>query len=402
MNAPRSDRSFRRLLLCSRALAWVVCLTLSAATAHAHPPLATIATLRIDAKRHVDLSVHYDALAFALNDVSANIPDEPMFELLRGGDEALAESLAACGPRFERLCDLEAGGARVPLVVVTVPTVAEVRAEEARRPTYPLPIKSSLEAHAQLSAGAASVSIRFPEILGVVVVTIDRPGVEPVAIPLGPNERSPEFTIADTPDTYTTSPPLRESTDVTGSSRWEANLRFISLGFRHIVPEGSDHMLFVLGLFLLTPRLRPVLVQISAFTLAHTATLTLTSLRIIGLPTTVVEPAIAASIAFVGIENLVITRVTPWRTLAAFVFGLVHGMGVATSFHEAGLPDGQLVSSLVAFTVGVEGGHLAVLLAAFVLLGWARGRQWYRPRVAVPLSLVISAIAIVWFVQRVS
>ncbi|QQS09302.1 MAG: HupE/UreJ family protein [Phycisphaerales bacterium] len=393
-------RETRWRALWSRIVPIVACLTLVAPTAFAHPPLATVATLRIDTDGHVDLTVHYDALAFALNDVSANIPDEPMFELLHAGDDAIAQSLAACGPRFEQLCILEADSNRIPLSVATLPTVADVRAEEARRPTYPLPIKSTLESHAQLTASTSSITIRFPEILGIVVVTIDRPGFEPVAIPLGVNERSPAFKIIPIYESGSTTQPEPPAAGDSNSSRWQAFLRFVSLGFRHIVPEGQDHMLFVLGLFLLTPKARPVLLQISAFTLAHTVTLALTSLRIIGLPASIVEPAIAASIAFAGIENLVITRVTPWRTLAAFIFGLVHGMGVATSFNEAGFPEGTLVSSLVAFTLGVEGGHLAVLLAAFVLLGWTRNRAWYRPRIAIPLSLVISAIAIVWFVQR--
>ncbi len=386
--------------LWSHAISLVACLTLVTPTAFAHPPLATVAALHINTDGHVELTVHYDALAFALNDVSANIPDDPMFELLHASDDALAQSLAACGSRFERLCILEANTNRIPLTVATLPTVADVRAEEARHPTYPLPIKSTLEAHAQLSTSTSSITICFPEILGIVVVTIDRPGFEPVAIPLGVNERSPAFKIIPVGKSGSTSKPEHPAARDSDSSRWHAFLRFISLGFRHIVPEGQDHMLFVLGLFLLTPKARPVLLQISAFTLAHTVTLALTSFRIIGLPTTFVEPAIAASIAFVGIENLVITRVTPWRTLAAFVFGLVHGMGVATSFNEAGFSEGTLVSSLVAFTLGVEGGHLAVLLSAFMLLGWTRNRAWYRPRVAIPLSLVISAIAIVWFVQR--
>mgnify|MGYP000923236644 CR=1 FL=1 len=145
----------------------------------------------------------------------------------------------------------------------------------------------------------------------------------------------------------------------------------------------------------------PAKLQISAFTLAHTLTLTLTSLNIIGLPSHIVEPAIAASIAVVGIENLFTKRVDWKRSAVAFGFGLVHGMGVATAFNEAGFPEGRLIPSLAAFTVGVEAGHLAVLAGAFALLAWTRSRPWYRTRVAVPLSLAISLVALVWFVQRV-
>ncbi len=106
------------------------------------------------------------------------------------------------------------------------------------------------------------------------------------------------------------------------------------------LPQGLDHCLFVLGLFLLIPKFKPVLWQISpAFTVAHThSTLTLTSLHIIGLSSRIVEPTIAASIAVIGIENLVTKEIHPWRPAIAFLFGLVHGMGVATAFNDAGFP----------------------------------------------------------------
>src|SRR5205814_3818726 len=106
------------------------------------------------------------------------------------------------------------------------------------------------------------------------------------------------------------------------------------------------------------------------------------------------------SIAFIGIENLLTTQVHSWRIIVAFVFGLVHGMGIATAFNEAGFPPGQLVNSLAAFTVGVEAGHLTVLVAAFLALSWTRNKKWYRARVAIPISLLIALVAIVWIVQR--
>jgi uncharacterized membrane protein YidH (DUF202 family) len=84
----------------------------------------------------------------------------------------------------------------------------------------------------------------------------------------------------------------------------------------------------------------------------------------------------------------------------AFLFGLVHGMGVATAFNEAGFPAGQLVSSLAAFTVGVEMGHVAILVAACAALGWCRNKPWFRARVTIPGSLIISVIALVWLWQR--
>src|SRR6185295_8754589 len=140
--------------------------------------------------------------------------------------------------------------------------------------------------------------------------------------------------------------------------------RYVILGFTHIIPQGADHALFVLGLFLLTPRVKALLWQITAFTIAHSLTLTLATFHLLKLPSIVIEPTIAASIAFIAVENLATTKVHAWRPVVAFVFGLVHGMGFASALSEVGLPTGQLVAALVAFNVGVECGHVTVLAAA--------------------------------------
>jgi len=407
--------------------------------------VATSAIVKVSSSGAIDLTLTHDVLAFALNDQSQNIPDGPMFELLNGPEEVLTASLREAATRFESLCVLTAGGTRVPLRVRSYPSAAEVYGVKAKKPKYPLPIKLELHATASVPAGSTSLKIRFPEMLGIVVVTIDRPGAEPVALPLEPNEPSPDFELSlravdpgstaangvetsssakdgvleaggaasaegnpgtkvDDAESVSSSTdgegPASKRSDGTG---WASVFgRFTILGFEHIIPNGTDHALFVLGLFLLSPKPRPVILQISAFTVAHTITLTLTSLNIIGLSPNIVEPTIAASVAFVGIENLCTTKVHTWRSGVAFLFGLVHGMGVASAFNEAGFPQGQLVSSLAAFTVGVEGGHLGILAAAFLFLGWTSRKSWYRVRVAIPLSLVISLIALVWLVQRVT
>lgn len=423
----RSWLRARAVFLC----AVVATLACFGRVALSHPPVATAAIVKVDRSGVIDITLVHDVLAFALNDQSQNIPDGPMFELLNGPDKVLAAALREAATRFESLTILSADGTRVPVRVVSYPSAAEVLERKARKPDYPLPIKLELHATAAVPVETKSLRLRFPEMLGIVVVTIDRPGEEPMALPLDPNELSPALNVSlgegsrgpgdndgvgggDTRHggTRNASGPLDSDTTRAGASptttprRTEDSgwagvfARFTRLGFEHILPGGPDHALFVLGLFLLSPRLRPVVLQISAFTVAHTITLTLTSLNVIGLPSSIVEPAIAASIAFVGVENLCTTKVHAWRSAVAFLFGLVHGMGVATAFNEAGFPAGQLVPSLAAFTVGVEGGHLAILFAAFLALGWTAQKPWYRARVAIPLSLGISAIALVWFVQR--
>ena len=184
-------------------------------------------------------------------------------------------------------------------------------------------------------------------------------------------------------------------------SRWGVVVDYIIIGFEHIVPKGLDHILFVLGLFLLSARLVPLLWQVSAFTVAHTITLGLSIYGVLALPASIVEPLIALSIAYVGIENCFSGKLQPWRVLLVFVFGLLHGMGFAGVLQEIGLPDGEFVTALISFNVGVELGQLAVILAAFYIVGWFRHRDWYRQRIVIPGSLVIAVTGFYWAWERV-
>src|SRR2546425_1895072 len=140
-------------------------------------------------------------------------------------------------------------------------------------------------------------------------------------------------------------------------SRASIALQFLALGFTHIVPKGLDHMLFVLGIFLLGRRLRQVLAQVSAFTIAHSITLALSVYGIVSVSPSVVEPLIAVSIAYVAIENIFMTELKPWRLALVFAFGLLHGMGFAGALKELGLPRSEFVLALATFNVGVEAGH---------------------------------------------
>lgn len=182
---------------------------------------------------------------------------------------------------------------------------------------------------------------------------------------------------------------------------WTIAGRYLVLGFEHIVPKGLDHILFVLGLFLLSAKPRPLLWQVTAFTAAHTVTLALASLGLVTLPASIVEPLIALSIVYVAVENVVVRELTPWRPAVVFAFGLLHGLGFAGVLGELGLPEGQLFPSLVGFNLGVELGQLAVLAVAFGVLGVFAQRPWYRKRVTVPLSLLIAAVGLFWVWERI-
>lgn len=176
---------------------------------------------------------------------------------------------------------------------------------------------------------------------------------------------------------------------------------FVGHGITHIVPHGLDHMLFVLGLFLLSARIKPLLTQVTAFTVAHTVTLALSTTGTIRLPSSVVEPLIAASIAYVAVENICLSRVRATRLLLVFAFGLLHGMGFAGALADLGLPPGNRALALVSFNVGVELGQLSVLTVAWLVIGLPfREKPWYRARVVVPLSAAIAAVGLYWAVTR--
>ena len=191
------------------------------------------------------------------------------------------------------------------------------------------------------------------------------------------------------------------SGDIAGETRTAVFGQYLVLGFTHILPKGLDHMLFVLGLFLLSTRLAPLLWQVTAFTLAHSITLALSMYGVIALPASIVEPLIAASIVAIAVENLFTARLHSWRIFVVFGFGLLHGLGFAGVLTEIGLPRDEFVTGLVAFNVGVEGGQLAVIAIAFLAVGyWFRHRPWYRQRVVLPLSALIALTGMYWMVER--
>ena len=184
-------------------------------------------------------------------------------------------------------------------------------------------------------------------------------------------------------------------------TRWEQFLDYIIIGFEHIVPKGLDHILFVIGIFLLSSHWKPLLTQVTAFTIAHSITLGLSIYGIVQLPSNIVEPLIAASIVYVGIENLFTQKLQKWRAAVVFAFGLLHGLGFASVLFEIGLPRDAFLEGLLAFNIGVELGQLAVIAVAFVVIGfWGRNREWYRPWVIVPGSLAVSVVGGWWFLER--
>ena len=177
---------------------------------------------------------------------------------------------------------------------------------------------------------------------------------------------------------------------------------YLKLGYRHILPEGFDHILFVISLCLLSNKIKVIFWQATAFTVAHSITLAMSMKNIIVAPSAVVEPIIALSIVFVAVENLLLKELKPWRIVIVFMFGLIHGLGFASALNEIGLPRNKFATSILSFNVGVELGQITIILLAFGLIISRFGNKvWYRQRIVYPLSIIIAITAAFWTYQRV-
>ncbi|HVV53446.1 MAG TPA: HupE/UreJ family protein [Polyangia bacterium] len=172
----------------------------------------------------------------------------------------------------------------------------------------------------------------------------------------------------------------------------------LKLGVEHIL-TGADHLVFLFGLILVGGRLRSLIGVVSAFTIAHSITLALAALSIFTPSPRLVEPAIALSIAYVGLENLFVHDASKrWRI--TFPFGLIHGFGFAGALREIALPRPQVPVALVSFNLGVEIGQLAVLLVALPLVLTLRRAPWFGERGVRALSVAIAIGGGALFVAR--
>ena len=186
----------------------------------------------------------------------------------------------------------------------------------------------------------------------------------------------------------------------TRQGAWAVVARFLPAGVHHIL-IGPDHVLFLIGLLLLGGSLRQLALVVTAFTVAHSLTLSLAVLGIVSPPARLVEPAIALSIVYVGADNLLVKSGRDMRPWIALVFGLVHGLGFASVLREMDLPRRALGWSLFSFNLGVEIGQLAVVAAVAAVLAAVKARsEWARRRLAVIGSAGVAAFGAVWFVQR--
>lgn len=187
---------------------------------------------------------------------------------------------------------------------------------------------------------------------------------------------------------------------------WSVIGRFLKLGVEHIL-LGFDHVLFLLAVILVIRSLRDTIGLVTSFTIAHSITLLLAGLGIVTLPGRIVEPIIAASIAYVALRNLAILKSGQVgklreRWMTTFGFGLVHGLGFAGALREIEIPGRYFVPALLTFNVGVEVGQLLVLAVALPLLWLLANRApKLRQRVLITISVLIGIIAILWLLERI-
>ncbi|MCW1923155.1 HupE/UreJ family protein [Luteolibacter arcticus] len=177
------------------------------------------------------------------------------------------------------------------------------------------------------------------------------------------------------------------------------------IGFRHIIPEGTDHLLFILGVYLGSRRFKEILWQVTAFTVAHCVTLLFTMAGLVRFPEAVahwVEIGIAASIAFVAVENLLPDAKRPFgrRLAIVTVFGLVHGLGFAGALSEVDWPRHLFLPAVFCANVGIEFAQLLIVITGLLLTAWFWKKAWYRKAVVMPASTVIALIALYWAVDR--
>lgn len=250
-------------------------------------------------------------------------------------------------PQMADNITVRAGDAVLPLTLTTV-QVPAVEDESLSR-------LSSIQFTAPVPEGAETVQIGWVRSYGTLVVR--------------------QMGVDDPYDGYLEAGQVSDPIALTGGNAMGAAATFFSYvptGFDHIVPLGVDHILFVLGLFFLSTHLKPLLWQVSAFTLAHTITLALAALGYVTVPASIVEPLIALSIAYVAVENIFLRTLSPWRPFIIFGFGLLHGLGFASVLAQFGLPEQNFVPALIGFNIGVEIGQICVIAVAYLCVYMAR------------------------------
>jgi hypothetical protein len=370
-----------RILLRRLALSMALVLTISGG-ARAHEIRPTIADVEITQDQvTLTLRITLETVLAGIDPDSVQdtdqAPEAAIYDRLRALDPARLEAaLRADWARISQGFLIEVEGQRLSPDIISVMIPAQGDIE--------LPRDSILILSADLPPGAAGVRLGLARGYGSFVPRQTGGGPDAYEGFLAGGSLTPELPRAG----------------ILTESAGAVFLRYIGVGFEHILPLGLDHILFVLGLYFFASRAGPLLWQVSAFTLAHTITLALAATGVVKIPASIVEPLIAASIVYVGIENIFGRGNLKGRTALVFGLGLLHGLGFASVLGDYGIASGRFVPALLGFNIGVEFGQLTVIAMAFAVTGWFIKRNWYRQVIATPASLVIAAIGAYWVVER--
>ena len=330
------------------ALVWI---TLASA-AHAHEVLPTIGDMElIDGQLTFSLEGNFESIVAGidldgLEDTEA-APEAEIYDGLRALEpEAFIAEFDAQWPQMADSIQVLIDGSPVALELTSI-AVPEVGDVEVVR-------QSTVQFSAAVADGSQTMQIDWPAEYGVLVLR--------------------QMGVDAGWDGYLSGGGLTDPVSLAGGDElggWAAFFQFIPVGVEHIVPLGLDHILFVLGLFFLSVKMRPLLWQITAFTAAHTVTLALATLGYVNIPDEymwIVESIIAASIVYVAVENIFTDGLNPWRPAIIFGFGLLHGLGFASVLQAYGLPDGAVLPALLGFNIGVELGQLLCIAIAFIIV----------------------------------
>ncbi len=181
-------------------------------------------------------------------------------------------------------------------------------------------------------------------------------------------------------------------------------IKFFVLGVQHIIPKGLDHILFIFGLFLFSSSLKKLITQITIFTIAHSITLIFVSLSVMRINPQIVEPIIALTIVYVGLENIFKNYIKEYfRYVVILFFGLLHGLGFALVLSDIGYRSTDLFINLFSFNIGIEVAQISIVLVLYILiaLNFAKNKN-YRKFFQVPSSILISSIGLYWFFERIN
>jgi hypothetical protein len=353
------------------------------AQAHEIRPAIVSTNFNPDQRYDITIVANMEALLVGIGPQHTDTNDSPSaaaYDALRVLEPAeLRQRIEAFLPRWLPGIEVEFDGQRVnpKVAAIDVPPTGDLG----------LARLTTIRLEGEIPPGAREFRWRYASEFGSSVLRVKRAGDdEIVATWLKDGNKSDAIPLAG----------------AAAKSTLQTFVEYVQLGFTHILPQGLDHILFVLGLYLLSTHFRPLLVQVTSFTVAHSITLALGLYGVVTVSPAIVEPLIAASIVFVAVENLVTSELHAWRPFVVFGFGLIHGLGFAGVLHEIGLPRADYVTGLIAFNIGVELGQLAVIAIAFAVTGlWFRSRPWYRTRIVIPASAAIALVGLFWTVERV-